>query len=163
MAKRNKRTKKVSQSARPSEGKQVRQSENPESSDRETVAWRISDFDWQGPWGDKALKDANLPDLVREWASNFEKQTWFELMSASGGKTLGTNHHRIEIEKLSKLAKDRLTALKKDDLDSVFSFRISSRARVYGIKDRRAFCALWYDPWHGDQKKAVCASKKRHT
>lgn len=35
--------------------------------------------------------------------------------------------------------------------------------RVYGHKSGRVFRILWYDRNHGDPRKAVCPSRKRHT
>jgi hypothetical protein len=155
--------KQVRQSAQPFDGKSVRQSQNPEATDHQTVAWRISSFDWAGDWGDNALSGCDFKHLIRDWCHNFESQTWAELMRAAGGRAVGTNHHAIPIEGLSKIARKRLEDLKKDDLDSLFSFRIDGTTRLYGIRERRAFCALWYDPWHDDQDKAVCPSPKKHT
>lgn len=159
----SRRSKNIKQKVVVDAGKSVRQTQSPESSDRETIAWRISEFDWSGDWGEAALNGCDLNQLIRDWCHNFERQTWFEMMRASGGRANGTNHHAISIEHLSKKAQDRLSALRKDDLDSVFSFRIDGTRRLYGIKDRRAFCALWYDPWHDEPDKAVCPSRKKNT
>lgn len=142
----------------------VRQAEDPENSDRQTVAWRISEFDYGGLWGDAALNKCDLQDLVRGWGHHFETQKWGDLLGASGGKKSGNNHHPIKVEHLSKPAKKRLEDISKDDLvESIFSFRVSSTVRLYGVRDGRVFNVLWYDPWHGDPKKAVCPSKKRNT
>ena len=139
------------------------QTQDPGNYDRLTVAWRISQFDYGGPWGDTALKGESIEDLARGWAHTFEQQTWGALKTVGGGKKAGTNHHSIEIARLSKGARDRLVAIRRDDLDEVFSFRINATTRLYGVRDGRAFNVLWFDPWHGDIKKAVCPSKKRHT
>ena len=81
-----------------------------------------------------------------------------------GGRRAGNNHHPINVEDLSKIAQKRLENIHKDDLvESIFSFRVDGTTRVYGIRDGRVFNVLWFDPWHGDAKKAVCPSKKRKT
>ena len=148
----------------PSQSKSVRQIEDPLSSERQTVAWRISEFDYGGPWGDVALKEHEIEDLVRKWAREFETQTWGELLKASGGKRKRNNHHPIVATDLSKLAQKRLEEIRKDDMvHKVFSFRIKSIARLYGIREGKVFNALWFDPWHNNPKKAVCPSKKRNT
>jgi len=89
--------------------------------------------------------------------------TWAEIKSASGGKRVGTNHHQIPIMDLCKDAQERLAEFNRDDIDDVFSLRLTGTIRVYGYKDGRIFRVLWYDPHHGDPKKAVCPSIKRHT
>ena len=159
-----KRNRKPKQAHNPTQSKNVSQVEDPQNSDRQTVAWRISSFDYGGPWGDEALKGYDLQELVRSWAHNFETQKWGELLGAAGGRTAGNNHHPIDVKKLSKAAQARLEEIHKDDLvDSIFSFRVKGTTRLYGIRDGRVFNTLWFDPWHDDEKKAVCPSKKRKT
>lgn len=89
--------------------------------------------------------------------------TWAELLNAAGGRSAGTNHHPLPLDDLSKTAQERLVALKLDDADSIFSLRLTATIRVYGIRDGRVFKALWYDKHHGDPKRAVCPSSKKHT
>lgn len=150
--------KKVGQSEHPSEGKAVGQAESPERTNHQFLAWRISRFDWDGPWGVKALDDDSLHHLIRGACHHFESMTWAELLRASGGKTKGNNHHYVPVKNLSKPAKDRLRDLQSDDLEELFSLRIDGTKRLYGVRDGRAFCALWYDPAH-----SICPSRKRRT
>jgi hypothetical protein len=164
MAKRRKNKRQPKQAQFPPPSKAVKQTEDPNNSDRQTVAWRISEFDYGGPWGDRALNGQDLQDIVRGWAHSFETQKWGDLLGASGGRKAGNNHHPIDVGDLSKSAQKRLEAIHKDDLvDSIFSFRVKGTTRIYGIRDGRVFNVLWFDPWHGDQKKAACPSKKRNT
>lgn len=155
MAKRRGR-KRVIQKAKPTESKSVRQTESPERSDHLTITWRVSAFDWAGSWGETALAETNLTNLVRDFCHNLESMTWAEIYRASGGRRDGNNHHPIDIRRLSKTATDRLSHLRREDLESIVSLRINGTTRLYGIRDSRAFCALWFDPWHDDAKRAVC-------
>ena len=164
MAKNRRNKHKPKQAQHPLQSKAVKQSEDPTNSDRQTVAWRISEFDYGGPWGDTSLDGKNMQDLVRKWAHPFETQKWGDLLGAAGGRNKGNNHHPIDVQDLSKIAQARLVEIHKDDLvESIFSFRVSGTTRVYGIRDGRVFNVLWFDPWHGNAKKAVCPSKKRKT
>lgn len=164
MSKRSRNKKKPKQAFNPSSTKSVKQIEDHQSTDKQTVGWRISDFDYGGSWGDEALEACDFQELVRGWAHNFETQKWGDLLGAAGGRCQGNNHHPINAADLSKSAQGLLQELHKDDLvESIFSFRISGTTRLYGIRDGRIFNALWYDPWHGDAKKAVCPAKKRRT
>lgn len=45
-----------------------------------------------------------------------------------------------------------------DDLDQLFSLRLTVRKRVWGIKEGNIFWILWWDPEH-----EVCKSHKKHT
>lgn len=164
MAKNKRNRHRPKQAQHPSKSARVRQTEDPSSFDKQTVAWRISEFDYGGPWGDEALDGQDLQELIRGWAHRFETQTWGALLTAAGGRKSGTNHHPIDVHKLSKQAQKRLEEIHKEDLvDSIFSFRVSGIVRVYGIRDGRVFNVLWFDPWHNDKKKAVCPSGKKNT
>jgi hypothetical protein len=48
--------------------------------------------------------------------------------------------------------------LKLDDLDTLFSFRVTGATRVFGVVRREYLRVLWYDPDH-----KVCPSKLKHT
>jgi hypothetical protein len=89
--------------------------------------------------------------------------TWGELRGAAGGKSSGTNHHSLPLDALSKSAQVRLSELSLDDVDAVFSLRLTGTIRVYGIKDGRVLRVLWYDKYHGDPEKAVCPARKKNT
>ena len=140
-------------------GKAVRQDFPIQSADHLTVCWHLGKFDWDGPWGNKACGKLNFRQLLDHTISNWETMTWAELFRAGGGKAQGNNHHPIETSKLSSKAKGRLKDIQSDDVGSLVSLRVSSKVRLYGIRDGRAYQFLWYDPWH-DIKKAVCPSLK---
>lgn len=145
-------------------GKSVRIKTDPSNFDTETLCWQIRKADWEHPeWGWSTLDPHVWDAEIRRYLSDFESMTWAELRGATGGKASGTNHHAIPVEDLCKDAQDRLMALGLDDIDSVFSLRVTGTIRVYGHKSGRVFRILWYDRNHGDPRKAVCPSKKRHT
>lgn len=60
---------------------------------------------------------------------------------------------------MTKQARDRLIELHLEEYDTLYSFRLTGQLRVYGIRDSRAFEALWFDPWHGDNSRAVYPTK----
>ena len=80
----------------------------------------------------------------------FESMTWQEILSASGAKKKGrgNHHHSVAVEKLSKDAQKRLKEIKLDDVESLFSLRLTGRKRLYGIRDGRVFKFIWYDREH---------------
>lgn len=136
----------------------------PESFDRQTLCWHIGLIDWDHKdWGWRQISPEEWTAQIAEYGKNLETMTWAELLNAAGGRSAGTNHHPLPLDDLSKTAQERLVALKLDDADSIFSLRLTATIRVYGIRDGRVFKALWYDKHHGDPKRAVCPSSKKHT
>jgi hypothetical protein len=120
--------------------------------------WIVSTFDVDGPWGLAALQDADWRALLGHLKS-FETMTWAEILRASGGRKEGNNNHPIPANELTPAAIKRLADLKIEDIDYVFSLRCMGTVRLYGIRDQRVCRLLWFDPWHGDNKKAVAPTK----
>ena len=79
---------------------------------------------------------------------DYEGMTWQEIMSASGGRSRGTNNHFENVSDLCKDACDRINVLHMSDIDQVFSLRLSSLERLYGILEDGTYFVLWYDPNH---------------
>lgn len=140
-------------------GKQVRQSADAGRADHLTIAWRLSRFDWDGPWGLNAFNGHTFDDIIRNWCCQFERQTWAEAFHGGGGRKRGNNNHPIPTGKMTKQARDRLLKLHLEEYDTLYSFRLTGTLRVYGIRDSRAFEALWFDPFHGDNTRAVYPTK----
>ena len=87
--------------------------------------------------------------------------TWAEIMQAAGGRARGTNSHFVQVERLTRQAKDRLAEIHQDDVSELFSLRLTATVRIYGIRDRRALKLLWYDPYHGTNTRAVYPVRSR--
>ena len=79
---------------------------------------------------------------------DYEGMTWQEIMSASGGKSEGTNNHFEDVADLCKEAQNRLIELHMEDVDRIFSLRLASRKRLYGTIEEGIFFVIWYDPNH---------------
>ena len=88
-------------------------------------------------------------DVLRKLGS-FEGMTWVELRQAGC--------HEIAVNDLIKTAQDRLQEIRQDDLDTLFSLRISGKVRVWAIKNGNVLRLLWLDLEH-----EVCPSIKKHT
>lgn len=130
---------------------------DPESYDKKhlRILFNYLDFehDWWG-W-DHLSKEQYLAFM--KFIQGMESQSWAEIKLTAGGKRKGTNHHSIELHKFSKAAQDRLTKLNLTDVvgDSLFSLRLSSIVRIYGIRDKEYFSPIWHDPFHDDHNKAA--------
>ncbi len=108
-------------------------------------------MDMDGPFGWNAPIEEMAPLLyVLPKLKDFETMTWQEIS--------GHRHHSIPVDTLSANAKRRLSDLKLDDIDEVFSLALTGTQRVVGIRDQNVFRVLWWDPEH-----RVCSSHKKHT
>ena len=108
--------------------------------------WRFSQHDRGGPfaWPPPA---EDVPDILSRFV-DFESQSFNDLYKGAGC-------HEIEVAQLSKEARARLEALCRDDLDCVYSLRITGRRRVFAIREGDTLHVLWFDPLH-----QVCPSLK---
>ncbi|MFO1129157.1 MAG: hypothetical protein U1E66_12075 [Rhodospirillales bacterium] len=134
---------------------------DPNAWKADQARFHFSGFDIDSEWGKGALISCDWRDFLIK-IEHFSTMTWAEILKAAGSVRSGTNNHEIEINRLSKKAKDRLKEL-AHDTDTVFSLHMTGSLRLYGIRDRSVCKALWVDPWHGDPNRAVCPSSKRHT
>jgi hypothetical protein len=96
-------------------------------------------MDLDGPWHWN-LSAATLREIHAK-LSSFETMTW--------GAISGHRHHYLATTSVCKKAMNRLQQLKQDDAaDLLFSFALSGRNRLVGIRAGREFRILWWDPGH---------------
>lgn len=119
--------------------------EDPEEYKTKTPAWAFSRCDTE-KWALCGCKE--IYDSVIKKLGDFEGLTWMEIMSQSGGRSHGTNSHFEDVGELIREAQKRLRELHLDDLDQVFSLRLSGTERIYGILNDRVLRIIWYDPNH---------------
>ena len=121
--------------------KKARLGADPGEAERSRPVWHVGSMDWDGPYGWAALTD---PALVRElWERlrAFESMSWVEIEQQGGS-------HNVEIAKLSAEARQRLVELRQDDVDELFSLRMTGRRRVWGFREANVLRFLWWDPDH---------------
>lgn len=123
---------------------------SPEKVIKRSPVWRIGSLDFGGPWGWERMGDLSLFKAIREKLKNFETMTWSEIE--------GRDHHFISIKNISKEAKQRLQDINQDDLDQLFSLRLSAKERLWGIRKEEILNILWWDPEH-----SVYPVPKKHT
>ena len=139
----------------PSTEVQVRNEFKPRSTATHKLSWQLGAFDWTGPWCGSHVDRSSLLELIASKIKAFESMTWGELKD--------DHHHYIEVSKLNKVAEDRLSEIKQDDVDQIFSLRLNGTHRLYGIRAGAALKVLWYDVGHGDNGDCVCRSVLKHT
>ena len=133
---------------RPSAAKQPRAKFEPESTLAQTPCWQLGHLDLDGEWGWKHLDAPTLIDELHDKLRNFETMKWSEILSAAGGRRQGTNSHAIPIDELCREAQQRLASLGYEDIDELFSLRLSGTCRLWGIREGRVLRVIWYDPEH---------------
>lgn len=134
----------------PASRKQPRLERNPASIESEYISWQVQSLDLEGPYGWAAVGRKVFWEDIWPKILNFETQTWGELK--------GRQSHFVARDRLSREARKRLEVLGQDDVDELFSLRLSGRQRLWGIVDRHVFKMLWFDSDH-----AVCPSLLKHT
>ena len=113
------------------------------------VEFRPDRMDMSGPWGWDRFDSLHIKEFL-EKIFHSQKLTW-QLLHAN-------NSHLVDIQDLASDAQKRLRVIKQDDLDQLYSLRLTGKKRAWGIKERNIFWLLWWDPEH-----QVCPSHKKHT
>jgi hypothetical protein len=131
----------------PEQGKVPRERADQETDTK--PVWRLGRLDFDGPWCPKKMVEAPLLEVVQK-LGQIETMSWVQIDSAGS--------HFIGVHKIIKDAKTRLVELKMDDLEELYSLRLTGIQRLWGIRERNVFRALWWDPGH-----EICPSVKKHT
>jgi len=89
---------------------------------------------------------AGMSGRFKAW----ERGTWGEILTTTAGRKSNTQSHPIPVAKLNKEAIKRLTELKLDSYDILYSLTITGKQRVWGImiEETGTFQVLWYDSKH---------------
>src|SRR5262249_31923463 len=108
----------------------------------EHIIFRFGIVDPDGPFGWRNCTMDHVWPHIKHAVSALETMTWAELQRS--GK-----HHELSAHKLSKEAHKRLSELDQDDAaDTLYSMHVTGKMRIIGIRDRRYFKVLWWDPEH---------------
>lgn len=120
------------------------------SAENTKFTWSFALLDKDGPfgWSRCATTEKYLEILSKKGA--FEEMDITELYYRKC--------HSVEVSKLCNDAQKRLVEIKRDDLSSLFSFRLNGPNRVWCIKQGSVMRVLWWDPDH-----LVCPSLLKNT
>src|ERR1700734_3601658 len=83
--------------------------------------WSFKIMDTDGPFSWRRLYGKNT-GLVLDRLKHLESMTWEEIT--------GEDNHSIDKNKCSQDARDRLTEIHLEDIDSVYSLHINGRQRI---------------------------------
>lgn len=119
---------------------------------QQTIAWQFNKIDLGGGWCCKNIDAETLWGFIFDKIRNFETMTWAEIYTDK------KNNHDVKKSQLTPEAQKRLKEINQNDIDTLFSLRLSGLPRIWGIRDGRALQVLWYDPKH-----EVCKNNLRYT
>jgi hypothetical protein len=109
------------------------------SDQRASPSWLMGKLDTDGPWCWTKMTAADaLAVAVR--LRHLESMKWLEIE--------GPKHHAVGVGDLCGDAQRRLEEIHLDDTDSIFSFRLDARKRIWGIRLGAQVYLLWWDPEH---------------
>lgn len=112
-------------------------------------AFKAEQMDLDGPWPWNNLNPHHLKDFLVK-VLHSQKLTWHTLRE--------NGSHLVDVSELIPEAQKRLIEIGQDDLDQLYSLRLTGKKRVWGIKEGNILWLLWWDPLH-----AICPSAKKHT
>jgi hypothetical protein len=145
-----KRPKSPRRKENPVASKKPRIDKSPTGSDTETPVWRVSTIDTGGQWGWNNMNSVTTWNGIHSKIASFESMPWTEIYK--------NGSHPVPVKNLCALARKRLEELQLDDVDRLFSLRLTGKQRIWGFKERNLLKILWWDPNH-----EVCPSTKNHT
>jgi hypothetical protein len=117
--------------------------------DRCQPEFRAEQLDREGPWGWDHFDPSQIRTVFQKIFES-QKLTWQDLRN--------NGSHLVDRTDLCPDAQKRLVQIQKEDLDQLFSLRLTGRQRIWGIKEGNILWLLWWDPDH-----KVCLSFKKHT
>jgi hypothetical protein len=133
---------------------EVRQKEQTDQWGVSPITFIFSTFDIEGPWGLDAFTECMWQEFFKK-IEDYQLMTWNEFMKDK------KRNHNISSSSLSSEAIKRYAELNQDfDIETLVSFHVTGKIRFYGIRDRKYCRILWADPWHTDEKRAVCPCHK---
>jgi len=112
-------------------------------------SWRIIALEMAGPYGWDTI-DQNTLTYIQGKLRGFETMTLSEIFVRDKKR-----NHGVELDQLCREAQQRLQQLGYDDLDELYTLRLSGPERIWGIRECNVFSLLWWDPKH-----KVCPSLK---
>jgi hypothetical protein len=102
-------------------------------------AWRIGRMEMCDPFGWHEV-DGSIWPRILERMKSFETMTLHEM--------IGNKNHLIPVDRLCADAQTRLEALHLDDVESLFSLRLTKVERIWGFLEHNVVILLWWDPEH---------------
>ncbi len=115
---------------------------------QKTPIWAFSKCDVDHEkWG-IAVNGESLKDVILKLRS-FEGMKWSEILSDNSGRKKRPKNSEKEITAIIKDAQKRFEILNLHrEHDSIYSFAIDGKARLWGVRTENVFYVVWIDPDH---------------
>lgn len=129
-----------------------------ESTDDKNVIWVFDILDKGGEFAFNIDCDNFRHHDFLDKMISYSNRKWSEIKHDTHDKAK-SKHHFLEIDTLSKAAKERIKKLELEQYsDSIFSFAFDNKWRIIGIRENELFHVVWCDPEH-----KFCPSHLKHT
>lgn len=135
---------------------EIIQKEDPDSFYSLMPSWNFSSSDNESWSFEQESVGLLFWDEILPRLRNWEKCRWKDILSDK------THNHPIDVKKLNKCARARLSAL-HIEAEAIYSLRLNGTHRIYGLINKGVFNILWFDTDHGDNDTCVCRSYLKHT
>ena len=95
----------------------------------------------------KHLSENAFSSTIWPKLRDYESMEWGFIERAQHGKSGKSKNHFVNVEDLSKEARDRLSELGIND-DQLYSLRLDGLSRIYGIRELNVLEIIWIDLSH---------------
>jgi hypothetical protein len=116
------------------------------STDKETPLWSFEKIDRDGAFCFR--KDTVDAALVVEKLIDIGSLSWASIgrVTHDDGQS---KHHELAFHGISDAGKERIRVKRMEqDIDAIFSFALTNKVRLIGMREGRVFYVIWYDPEH---------------
>lgn len=112
-------------------------------------AWSLdlADYDWKWGFGTSVFRNEWCKHILGK-LKEFESKSWAIIANDSSGKTSGTRNHHVSVSKIDRSAQKRLRRIEMEDVDQLYSLRLTGKKRLFGVIHNYVLKVLWYDPNH---------------
>lgn len=145
----HKNNKKIRAKEKPRD-KSARKSNDPDNFNSMKPTWMIGQIDRSCDWGWENISLDEFWTEIYSKLKSFESMNWTQIIHSGS--------HNVKICDFIPEAQKRLDELYLDDLEELFSLRLTGEKRIWGIKNQHILSIIWYDPEH-----KICPSLKKHT
>lgn len=147
MGKNKGKRKRVVQKEFVNNNKRTVRTEDPNSYYDKTPVWKFDKVDFLHQKWSIEKCDVVSDELFKK-LKGFEGIKWKDIISTSGGRKNGNNHHSIDFSDMIKEAQDRAEEIRIAEYGQLFSLRLAGKVRLFGILQDGVFSIVWFDHEH---------------
>lgn len=133
--------------AHPASGKSPKITQAPREDG--SIFFSFLRFDGQHKWSETQELPTQDVWEIGEKLKCFEQMQWKHLAADQ------QYHHSVPFYKLRKEAQEIAANMGIDDYEQIWSLRLTGKQRLWGVRDKGYFLAIWWDPDH-----CICPSIK---